>query len=224
MMLSVVGPGFSINSALVTNAECAVAHGKYTLNAPDNQEEVEYGITLWMPKDCPKFPPTMFCNDPKLPMSDLDRHILKNGQACLEVRPEIRKRWPPGSKIVDFLNNLVDPFLAWQVYFDAFGQPPPWGQRSHGITGIIEYYAELMGRSADETIIGFMKLLARKNRPKGHEPCPCESGKKLRSCHRDLLYKMRECIPWQIVGQELKTIKSFQDSPKSREDCTDETS
>ena len=72
--------------------------------------------------------------------------------------------------------------------------------------GIHEYYAGLLGMSADASVIGFMRLLARKNRPKGHEACPCNSGERLRNCHRDLLYKMRECVAWQDVAHDLEVL------------------
>jgi hypothetical protein len=40
----------------------------------------------------------------------MHRHILKDGQACLEVPTEIKRRWPQGPNSVDFLVNWVDPF------------------------------------------------------------------------------------------------------------------
>ena len=206
MMLSVVGPEFRINSALVTKAECAIAHGTYILSAPDVHEEIEYGITLWLPGNYPNSPPIMFCNDLKLPIDSLDRHILKDGQACLEVRSEIKRRWPTGSNLVDFLVNLVEPFLAWQVYYDAFGEVPEWGGREHGIKGILEYYAELVGRPLEESTIDFMKLLARKNHPKGHEHCPCGSGKKIRHCHQALIRDLRRKIIWLDVARDLTAV------------------
>ncbi len=206
MMLSVVGPEFPINSSLMTKTECAVAHGVYILSAPDVHGGLEYGITLWLPEKYPKSPPIMFCNDPKLLSNNINRHILKDGQACLEVFPEINRRWPPGSNLVGFLNKLVEPFLAWQAYYDAFGEPPEWGERAHGKKGIIGYYADLLSRPADETIIGFMKLLARKNPPKGHEICPCGSGIKLRNCHYKILGKTRKLIVPNDVSKDLRQI------------------
>lgn len=207
MMLSIAEPGFHINPVCEINTECAVAHGNYVLKTPTMQEEIEFNIALVLPENYPHLPPVMFCNDTKLPICNIDRHILKNGQACLEVRTEIKRRWPQGSNLVDFLTNLVDPFLAWQVYYDAFGEPPEWGGRSHGIKGILEYYVERIGRPADENVIGFIILLARKNVPKGHELCPCGSGKKLRHCHRQLIRDLRERISWLDVAKDLVAIQ-----------------
>jgi hypothetical protein len=203
LTLAVVGPGFRINSAYMLKEERAVAYGIYTLNVPDTCREIEYGIVLVFPGNYPKTVPQMYCNDQKLPIGNIDRHIMPDGWACLAVRAEIRVRWPTGSTMVNFLDNLVAPYLAWQAYYDAHQKPPPWGERTHGTQGIQEFYAELLGRQVDSSVVGFMRLLARKNRPKGHEPCPCNSGKRLRNCHRDLVYDARQRVAWQNVEHDL---------------------
>jgi hypothetical protein len=56
------------------------------------------------------------------------------------------------------------------------------------------------------SIVEFMRLLARKNRPKGHEICPCGSGERLRNCHRELLYSIREKVAWQYVAKDLDDV------------------
>jgi len=206
LRLVVVGPGFEINSLCRLKLECAVVHGIYNLHIPDLCRQIEYGIVLVLPSNYPKAAPRMFCNDPKLPIDNINRHIMSDGRACLGVQAEISMRWSLGSTIVDFLNELVAPFLVWQAYYDTNKKPPPWGERSHFAQGILEFYAELLGRSLDSSVIGFMRLLARKNRPKGHELCPCNSGRRLRNCHRDLLYKTRERVVWQDVAYDLEVL------------------
>ncbi len=93
--------------------------------------------------------------------------------------------------IVAFLDAIVAPFLAWQVYYDTYGCPPEWGQRSHGKQGIVEFYAEILGLEANVNIQGFLILLARKNTPGGHEICPCGSGRRLRNCHIEVVMKCK---------------------------------
>jgi hypothetical protein len=206
LRLAVVGPGFQINKVCRLKVECAVVHGTYDLQIPDSGRAIEYGIVLVLPGNYPKAIPDLLCNDPKLPIGNLDRHIMSNGMACLGVQAEIRMHWPPGSTVANFLDRLVAPFLAWQVYYDAYHNPPPWGGRSHFEKGILEFYAELFKVPADLAVIDFMQILARKNRPKGHEPCPCNSGKPLRKCHRDELYQIRERISCQDVEKDLAAL------------------
>ena len=207
LKLAVVEPGFRLNSLCFLKNKCAVVHGIYKLSIPDSNRKIDYRIALLLPSKYPKIPPEMFCNDPKLPIGEIDRHIMKDGRACLGVQADISMRWAAGPTIVEFLENIVEPFLVWQAYYDAFKKPPSWGEFSHGKNGIIEFYAELLGRNVNSPIIEFMKLLARKNRPKGHEPCPCNSGKLLRNCHRNLVYDIRKRVVWQCVEKDLQAIK-----------------
>jgi hypothetical protein len=203
MRLAVVGPDFRINSEFGTKNECAVAHGTYTIQIPNSKRQIEYSIVLLFPNNYPKSAPKMYCNDPKLPIGNIDRHIMKDGYACLGVQAAIGKRWNSGPTLVLFLNNLVTPFLVWQSYYEEYKKPPPWGELSHYKDGVLEYYAELLCRPVDDSIIGFMRLLARKNRPKGHEFCPCGSGKRLRDCRSALLYDTREKVSWKDVEIDL---------------------
>lgn len=203
LRLTIVGPGFKLNSTYGLVLESAVVHGTYSLHVPDTSRHIEYGIVLVLPGDYPQRPPVMYCNDPKLPIDNIDRHIMSDGRACLAVHVEIGTRWPPGSRIVEFLDNLVAPFLAWQAYYDVHHKPPPWGDRSHYAQGILEFYAELLGRPVDSSVVGFMRFLARKNRPKGHEPCPCNSGKRLRNCHKNLIYDARQSVAWKDAAHDL---------------------
>jgi len=82
MRFEVVGPRFRINNVYSLKHESAIAHGTYTLQVPDSTRQIEYGIVLLLPNNYPKRPPEMFCNDPKLPIGDIDRHIMSDGRAC----------------------------------------------------------------------------------------------------------------------------------------------
>jgi len=209
LRLVVVGPGFKINNVCKLKHESAIVHGIYNLDIPDSCRQIEYGVVLVLPSNYAKRPPAMFCNDPKLPIGNIDRHIMTDGRACLGVHGEISMRWLLSSTIVGFLKSFVAPFLAWQAYYDACQKAPPWGERSHFAQGILEFYGEILGRPADSSVIGFMRLLARKNQPKGHELCPCNSGERLRSCqnHRDLIYKLRERVACQEVARDLEVLE-----------------
>lgn len=215
LRLAVVGPHFKLNDECELKKECAIVHGTYDLHIPESSRQIEYGIVLVFPEHYPKRPPELFCNDPKLPIGNIDRHIMHNGHACLGVQAEIGMRWSQCPTIIDFLENLIAPFLAWQAYYDVHQEPPPWGQRSHFAKGILEFYAELFGMQPDASVVNFIRLLARKNRPKGHESCPCHSGKRLRNCHRDLLYKTRESVAWQDAAHDLQVLRGLNDIANS---------
>ena len=176
MGMVIAGPDYRLNSVCALTQESLVADGTYGITIPDSNDQIEYKICILLPDRYPKQIPVLFCNDPKLPIGNIDRHILSDGSACLGVYADIMTRWFKQPDIDNFLDNFVTPFLVWQAYYEAHQKPPSWGQRSHCAEGIIEYYAELLSMSHKQSIVGFMKLLARKNRPKGHEHCPCGSG------------------------------------------------
>jgi len=207
MRLTIIEAEFQMNTVCRLIRKCVVAHGTYIFQAPDVEHEIGYGIALRVADNHPKVAPLMFCNDPKLPIGDIDRHIMRDGQACLGVQAEIGQRWPPGSNLFTFLEKLVTPFLAWQAYYDFYSCASPWGERSHTERGILKFYAELMGDFADPALLGFMGLLARKNEAKGHERCPCGSGKKLRDCHKGLVSIARTRVAWQAVETDLRVYR-----------------
>jgi len=206
MGMIIAGPDYRLNQVSLLEHESVVIHGTYGISIPDSEDQIEYGICILLPDRYPKQPPVLFCNDPKLPVGVIDRHILSDGSACLGVYADLMTRWLKKSDIANFLENFAAPFLVWQTYYDAHQKPPSWGQRSHYSEGIIEYYAELLSMNNKQSIIGFMKLLARKNRPKGHERCPCSSGERLRNCHRQLLYSTREKVKWEYVVKDVKAV------------------
>jgi hypothetical protein len=206
LRLLVAETGFCLNKKSVIKDEAAVVHGTFGISAPNSTRQIEYGISIIIPERYPKYFPFLFCNDQKLPIGNIDRHIMEDGSACLGVYGEMYMLWEDDPNIVSFLNNFVAPFLVWQVYYDAYQKPAPWGQRAHFSEGIIEFYGELIGNQDRYQIISFMKLLARENCPKGHEICPCGSGERLRNCHKKLLYDIRERISWKYVFHDLAII------------------
>ena len=121
----------------------------------------------------------------------------RNGLACLCVSSEYRKHWPPGSDLTDFLSTLVRPYHVGQAYYQDHGHWPRGHERPHGPEGIIEAYQDLLAPLEAVThpvIENFAHLLARRAHPKGHETCPCGSGKRLRNCHQSFLMNLRRMI------------------------------
>ena len=206
LCLIIVGENYCLNDVAFLSEERAIIHGTYELKLPNSNRTINYSLNLITPKNYPKYPPIMYCNDPKLPINTIDRHILKDGEACLGVPTEINIKWRKNLTISNFLENIVKPFLIWQSFYEFNNKPPQWGERSHNTKGILEFYSELIKTHDKNIIINFLKLLQRKNNPKGHEICPCGSGKHLRNCHRDLLSNLRESISSNDAKFDLELI------------------
>ena len=173
--------------------------------------ELGFTIDLEIPGNYPRGIPKLWCNRREIPW-EIDRHVCSNGLACLCVSTEYRKHWPPGSDLADFLDNLVRPYLVGQAYYQDHGHWPTGHERPHGLAGIIEAYQDLLaplGAVTQPVIVNFSALLARPNHPKGHEPCPCGSGQRLRNCHRSFLMTLRRMVDpehakadWELLERD----------------------
>ena len=164
----------------------------------------------------PRRIPKLWCNPLEIPW-EIDRHVYSDGLACLCVFSEYRKHWPPGSDLTDFLSTLVRPFLVGQAYYQDYGHWPTGNERSHGAEGIIEAYRDFLaplGVVTRPVIEDFANLLARQTHPKGHEACPCGSGKKLRHCHRSFLMTLRRTIDPEHAKADCKMLALYRGNPR----------
>lgn len=117
---------------------------------------------------------------------------LANGIACLCVKQEEKIKFPPGSNLVNFIDNLVTPYFYSLSYFDQNGKWP-WGERSHGGLGLLEFYAENPVTQSKEEIENLVKVFRQDKNWKeynkqirklsGGRSCLCGSGRPFKKCH-----------------------------------------
>jgi len=104
------------------------------------------------------------------------------------LRPEFQFR--------SFFEQLVIPFLYGQIFYDVKGHWP-WREYSHGGTGILEAYAEIVGETNANDCLQLLKrdkswhrikaALLQKPFVKGHTPCFCPKMEQIRRCHPNAL-------------------------------------
>ncbi len=137
--------------------------------------------------------PAVFLADVEVTES---RHFGRDRSACLcspfaeeeFLRPEFQFR--------NFFEQLVIPFLYGQVFYDVKGHWP-WREYSHGATGILEAYAEIVGEPTPRDCLQLLRqyefwkrikeALLQKPYVKGHTPCFCPKMDHLRRCHPEAL-------------------------------------
>ncbi len=166
-----------------------------------------YSVEIEFPRDYPESLPLVRETGGRIPHV-ADYHMYRNGVACLFVPDE---RWwllPPGSTFRDFLNGPVYNYFLSQALV-SLGQPWPFGQRKHGAEGICEFYSGLLGTSDQAIITQYVECLSRKE-VKGHWPCPCGSGKKIRQCHMQQILEIRLKIPIHVAETSLRYLKNQQ--------------
>jgi hypothetical protein len=166
--------------------------GPFRLLDEAGRELTRYQIALRLPDDFPAVVPDLFETAGRIhPVAA--HHAFKDGHACLWVSGERWIHWPRGSTLVDFLDGPVRSHLLGHAHFEITGKWPN-GARSHGPEGVFESYCEMLDLTDREQILEFLRLLGRDQAPRGHWPCPCGSGKRLRACHGPRVWELRDKI------------------------------
>ena len=180
--------------------------GTFPLYEPDTGQEIDrYWIEIQFPNNYPKEIPVVCEVGGQIPKI-ADRHFLPNGNACLFLPEERWKYFPEGATVIDFLEGPVYQFFLGQTYFDLTGK---WifGERGHGIKGVLEFYSEILKLSDPKIILKFVDYLGRK-KVKKYWSCFCFSGKKLGACHWDILSEMRNKIKRSVAQVSLNNLKA----------------
>lgn len=164
-----------------------------------------YSIEIELPRNYPEAPPIVRETGGRIPRT-ADNHFSRlNGELCLFVPDERWQHSPAGTTLLEFLNGPVrNHFLGLSLV--QLGEDWPFGERSHGGAGIIESYSELLGTNDERIVLQYVDYLS-KPALKGHWPCPCGSGKKLRHCHLIEVQELRQKIPHEVAAKSLKFLK-----------------
>lgn len=114
-----------------------------------------------------------------------------DGSACVCVKQEEATWYPPGSDLSVFIDGLASNYLYGLAYYERHGRWP-WGERSHGALGILEFYADnavpLTQADIEAIVPYFLKEgnwldYDRQLRRPRRGRCLCGSGKLLEKCH-----------------------------------------
>ncbi|WP_428242313.1 hypothetical protein [Gynuella sp.] len=108
-------------------------------------------------------------------------HVNIDGSFCLALPLDINEVLSNDPSLLGFVDNLLIPYLYSYCYWEKF-QEMPYGERSHGAKGYLEYYLDLFNtKNVNSVLRGVIGLLVDGYRP--HEKCACGSGKKALRCH-----------------------------------------
>jgi len=187
------------NSTLFIRGSFPVKHDGEVLD--------RYSLEIEFPPGYPDSLPIVRETEGRIPRTK-DFHIIdKTGVACLFVPDERSWIWPPGSSFLQFLNGPVYSFFLGQALVQL-GQPWPFGQRSHGNKGILEFYTEKLQTTDTSTIVRYLDCLA-KAQLKTYWECPCGSGRMIRECHSQL-QDLKSKIPRRVIKNSLDKLRPEQ--------------
>jgi hypothetical protein len=146
-----------------------------------------FEIQILVPELFPDLPPSTKEVGGRIPDTF---HHYEDGSLCLGTPLHIRMTFLQSPTLLSYIQDLVIPYFFSFCYWKKFGRMP-FGELSHGRKGIMEYYREVFASSSDMVVINILKILAEDNY-RGHQYCPCGSGKIIRQCHGEILKKIKD--------------------------------
>jgi hypothetical protein len=103
-----------------------------------------------------------------------------------------RAKFPAGSDLLVFVENLAVPYLYGLVQYERHGRWL-WGEYSHGALGLLEFCGESGDESSMDDIRDIIATIRREanwkdyhkqlRRPSGDRQCLCGSRKPFSRCH-----------------------------------------
>jgi hypothetical protein len=146
-------------------------------------KKIDYDIEIIVPENYPKDIPLAHEIKGKIPK---DWH--HNGEYfCLETPFNVWKIFRKQETLLNFVDNLVVPYLfSYSKYLD---NGEHFKEHSHGARGVLDDYKKYFNIKDDLLAFKLLRILAEKSY-RGHLPCPCESGKKIRNCHGKCIEKI----------------------------------
>jgi len=161
-------------------------HGYIQVNrvAKDYPVCKEYLIDIVIPLSSHKLP---YVIDTGHVIKSSYPHQYESSILCLETDSRIRIHFVNGFNLVEWMDRYVETYFFSYEYWLRFGVFP-FGDRTHGVQGILESYMDIFEVNSIHSAYYLMSYIA-KSSYRGHLPCPCGSGRRIRDCHGDKIEK-----------------------------------
>lgn len=177
--------------------------GAFVVRGASGEELDRYSISMVLLPEFPAKLPIVRETGGRIPWHE-DRHVERDGRACVMIEEDRWRCFPAGSSILDFIRVPVANFFLSQSYFEEHGKWP-LGEWEHGFDGVFQYYRWLIGTESNLTASRFLYVLSRQEL-KPHLECPCGSGKKIKRCCRGKIAELRAKIPWRLARSRVQKL------------------
>lgn len=178
------------HTGLFFHEDLKLLKGQLNINHTFCDEHIiaAYDIEIHVPEDYFKKLPRIKNIDKKVPLSF--GHIYQTGELCLATDADQLVFFAEGNDLNDWVNSYVIPYFFAVEYYKKY-KIYPFGERKHGVEGILEYYFEAFNVNEDSQVVRMLDYIIS-NRYRGHAACPCGSGKKLRDCHKEIILNWKQ--------------------------------
>lgn len=146
-----------------------------------------YEISILVASDYPRTVPLVRETADRIPRKF---HKLDSGHLCLGSPTRLRLILAETPSLLSFAERCLVPYLYGYSIVEGGGDLP-FGELSHGVPGLRDDLASILGVENDQVLIGFVRLLTLKKRKANKLPCPCGSGKRLGRCHNRIINRVR---------------------------------
>jgi hypothetical protein len=147
-----------------------------------------YEISISVPREYPKATPLVRETARRIPP---DFHKLTTGHLCLGSPTRLRLILAETPSLLSFVERCIVPYLYGYSIVES-GGALPFGELSHGVSGLRDDLASMIGMDDDLVLLGFVRLLAMKKRRANKRPCPCGTGMRLGRCHNRKINMLRD--------------------------------
>lgn len=188
----------------INEAGDAQVRGTFPVLSPEGRELDRYQVTIELPADYPDGLPVVREVGGRIPWHE-DSHVETDGKACVMIPDDRWRGFPRGAPFRHFLEGPVHNFFLGQSLV-ARGEKWPFGEWKHGLSGVLQYYRELIGTEDDRTIARFLYVLKKLNF-KPHMECPCGSGRKIEKCCKSKVLDLRMKIPPATAAKAMMKLR-----------------
>lgn len=149
-----------------------------------------FNLEFHFPQNYPEKLPIVKELDNKIPATF---HRNPDKSLCLCTPIEQYLVFSKKPTLENFIYNLLNPYILSWLWYQRFYKMP-WGERSHGSTGIVESYQELLNLRGLKHAKQFMAEYIY-NKIHQKQDCPCGSGLPFKRCHRNIIVKLENWLP-----------------------------
>ena len=132
-------------------------------------------------------------------------HMFEDHSFCLGARFELLVKLKDDPSLVKFLEGPIRSYLYSALYRERYGCYP-YGDRSHGLMGIMEAYMDHFDVRDMAVALKIMGYIAEGNY-RGHLECPCGSGYRVRDCHGPMMLEVMSGQLRDTVVDDLDSIR-----------------
>jgi len=172
----------------------------------NNEISDVFDVEMFIPHEFPDAHPVVW--EAGCRISKDFTHVNIDGSFCLAVPLDINEVLRDDPSLLGFVDKLLVPYLYSYCHWEKFKEMP-FGERSHGAKGYLEYYLDLFGSKDKFSVLrGVAALLTNGYSP--HEKCACGSGKKTLRCHPVESKKIvKSLFKSQMIYEVERILESF---------------